>query len=253
MTDIPDNLQNSHGTGSGTQRASKFWMVQVVAVGGVFVVLSLGLWSAFRNARERALRTQCPNNLKQIGLALHAYHEQYKVLPPAYTVDANGNPLHSWRTLILPFLDQAELYKSIDLAKPWNDPANARAFASVVANYQCLLSGTPPSETTYLAIVTPQSGIRVTECRNFAEITDGLSHTLLVIEVPASRAVHWMSPLDADESLVLSIDSKMKPTHTTGSHGLMGDGSIRTIPPTMPVAQRLALISIAGNEPIDEF
>lgn len=253
MTNVPDNLQNSHGTGSGTLRTSKFWMVQVIAAVGVFVVLSLLLWPAFQKARERALRTQCPNNLKQIGLALHAYHEKYNVLPPAYTVDANGKPLHSWRTLILPFLDQAELYKSIDLAKPWNDSANARAFASVVANYQCLLSGTPPSETTYLAIVTPRSGICATECRNFAEITDGLSHTLLVIEVPASRAVHWMSPLDADESLVLSIESKMKLTHTAGSHGLMGDGSIRKLPPTMPGAQRLALISIAGNEPIDEF
>ena len=45
----------------------------------------------------------CVNNLKQIALALHNYEEVYKVLPPAYTVDAQGRPLHSWRTLILPY------------------------------------------------------------------------------------------------------------------------------------------------------
>ena len=51
----------------------------------------------------------------------------YKALPPAYTVDADGRPLHSWRTLILPYLEQEPLYQTIDLSKPWNDPANAKA------------------------------------------------------------------------------------------------------------------------------
>ena len=68
-----------------------------------------------------------PNNLKQIALALLNYEQAHHALPPAYTVDAQGRPLHSWRTLILPYLDQESLYQTIDLSKPWNDPANAKA------------------------------------------------------------------------------------------------------------------------------
>ncbi len=64
------------------------------------------LLPAVQAAREAARRVQCSNNLKQIGLALHNYNAAYKSLPPPYTVDANGQKLHSWRTLILPFIEQ---------------------------------------------------------------------------------------------------------------------------------------------------
>ena len=100
--------------------------VQVLLVLGIIVVL-LVLFLPFTSAvpRPAARRAQCTNNLKQIGLALHEYVQEYDALPPAFTVDAQGRPLHSWRTLILPFLEQEALYKTIDLSKPWNDPANA--------------------------------------------------------------------------------------------------------------------------------
>ena len=71
---------------------------------------------------------QCANNLKQIALALRNYESVYHALPPAYTVDAEGKPLHSWRTLILPYLEQQALYDKIDLSKPWDDPANKEAY-----------------------------------------------------------------------------------------------------------------------------
>src|SRR5262245_3382414 len=57
-------------------------------------------------AREPARRMQCLNNLKQIALALHNYDATYGSLPPAYIADASGKPMHSWRVLILPFLEQ---------------------------------------------------------------------------------------------------------------------------------------------------
>ncbi|MEL7264459.1 MAG: DUF1559 domain-containing protein [Planctomycetota bacterium] len=67
----------------------------------------------------------CSNNVKQIGLGLANYHASWNSFPPAYTVDANGNRLHSWRTLILPYVEQQPLYDRIDLTKPWDDPAHA--------------------------------------------------------------------------------------------------------------------------------
>ena len=66
------------------------------------------------------------------------YEQAYNALPPAYTVDANGRPLHSWRTLILPYLEQESLYQTIDLSKPWNDPANARAVETAFPSFDAL-------------------------------------------------------------------------------------------------------------------
>ncbi|MEZ6081865.1 MAG: DUF1559 domain-containing protein [Pirellulaceae bacterium] len=105
----------------------------------VIVVLLIGLLlPATRAARPAAYRMQCSNNLKQIALALRNYETSYHAFPPAATFDSSGNPLHSWRTLILPFLEQNALYDSIDLSKPWDDPANAKAYASSVPVYHCL-------------------------------------------------------------------------------------------------------------------
>ena len=78
-----------------------------VTVGGVLVALLL---PAVQAARESARRMQCSNNLKQVALAMHNYHDTYQSFPPAYTVDADGNKLHSWRTLLLPYIEQAALY-----------------------------------------------------------------------------------------------------------------------------------------------
>jgi hypothetical protein len=61
-------------------------------------------------AREAARRSQCSCNYCQILLALHNYHSQYNVFPPAYVADASGRPMHSWRVLLLPFMEQSGLY-----------------------------------------------------------------------------------------------------------------------------------------------
>src|SRR5918997_1599426 len=90
-----------------------------------------------RSSRPAGRRIRCLNNLKQIVLALHNYEQAHKALPPAYTVDATGRPLHSWRTLILPYLEQEPLYRAIDLSKPWNDPANARALETTLLVFGC--------------------------------------------------------------------------------------------------------------------
>ncbi len=100
------------------------WLV-VLAI--VFLLFSL-LLSPVERGLTPARRTQCRNNFKQIGLALHNYHDVYDAFPPAYTVDSDGNRLHSWRTLVLPYIDQANVYNTIDRSKPWNDPANASAY-----------------------------------------------------------------------------------------------------------------------------
>lgn len=230
-----------------------FTLIQLLVVLAILGVLVALLLPAQRRVRPAARRTQCKNNLKQIGLALHNYHDTYHAFPPAFTVDSDGRPLHSWRTLILPFVDQEPLYNRIDLSKPWNDPANAEAFKSQVPVYQCPGSHADVAwtHTIYMALVTANSCFRPTEPRVMSEITDDRGKTIMVIEVDVDQAVHWMSPKDASEPLVLGIGSKTKHAHTGGIHALFVDGSVKFLSEQSSAADRLAMISIAGNEPVD--
>lgn len=255
MADIPDPVLDAFGDLSKPKTSLGYRIVQVFTVLGIGLVLLAFMLPATRRAREPARRLQCMNYLKQIGLALHSYHEVYNVLPPAYTVDANGKPLHSWRTLLLPFIDQAALYETIDLSKPWNDPANAKAYATRIQVYECPSSRftEPPFKTTYLAVVTPNSSIRPGQSLQLREITDGLSNTLFVIEVPAEQAVHWMSPLDADANLVLSFAPETKLNHEGGFDALLGDGSVRFISVKTPADVRRAFMSATGGEVVGDF
>jgi len=63
-------------------------------------------WQDMEQVRANYPIEQCKNNLKQIGLAFHDYHDKFGSFPPAYTVDSNGRLLHSWRSLLLPYLAQ---------------------------------------------------------------------------------------------------------------------------------------------------
>src|SRR5688500_14949385 len=114
-----------------------FRLVELLVVVGLIGLLIACLLPNVRSSREAARRMSCANNLHQIALALHNYEDEFGCLPPAYTVDAAGKPLHSWRTLILPFAEQKVLYEKIDLAKPWDDPANQAAYEMNLSMYQC--------------------------------------------------------------------------------------------------------------------
>ena len=202
---------------------------------------------------EASHRSQCKNNLKQIGLALHNYHDRYQAFPPAYTVDADGKPLHSWRTLILPFLEQQAMYDNIDLSKPWDDPVNAEAFKSCPDFYRCPSATAPSDQTTYLAIAGSDGCLSTTHPRTFSEITDGTSNTLMVVEVPVAHAVPWMAPQDANVHLLFSFGPEPQRQHTGGLHGLLADGSVRFLRADITPATWKGLCTVAGNETLGEF
>ena len=211
-------------------------------------MIALLLPLARNGAGPAARRAQCTNNLKQIALALHNYEQAYKALPPAYTVDAKGRPLHSWRTLILPYLEQEALYKTVDLAKPWNDPANAKALETFVPVFRCPEAVGPQNTTTYLAIAGPDGCLIPEESRRLAEITDALGSTLMVIEGGEENAVPWMAPMDAGESLVMSLGPTTKLHHVGGTNASFADGSVRFLRADTPAAVRRAWMSISGND-----
>lgn len=230
-------------------------LVMVFVVGGILaVMLALFLPSVRRGGTLGAAgRIHSMNNVKNITLALHNYESRYHALPPAFTVDADGKPLHSWRTMILPYLDEKALYETIDLSKPWDDPVNAVARQATIMVYRSPVADLQPQHTTYLAIVTPDSCLRSREPRLFSDLIDPLSDTVMVMEVNATQSVEWMSPQDADESMVLAFGVGTQSAHKGGTPVGMVDGSVTFLSSELTAAQRLALISIAGGDSPGEF
>jgi type II secretory pathway pseudopilin PulG len=224
-----------------------FSVIEVVVILGIIALLLALMLPAMRSAGPAARRTQCKNNLRNIALALLNYESTYHALPPAYTLDAQGNRLHSWRTLILPFLDEQRLYKKIDLSKAWNDPANAEAFKTTVSAYHCLAADCAANQTTYLAVVASNSCLRPTQPRLLSEITVEPGKALLVIEVESQHAVDWMAPVDADEELVLGFGPKTQFPHGEGTSAAFLDGTVQLLGADMPVTERRALISVTAK------
>src|SRR5438552_18335675 len=92
---------------------------------------------AVRQSRESVRRSLCKCNLKQVGLALHNYREEFGCFPPAYVADRAGRPMHSWRVLILPFIDQADLYSKYNFDEPWDGPNNIKLLDEMPRLYKC--------------------------------------------------------------------------------------------------------------------
>ncbi len=243
---------DSSSTSRGKNRVRFILGALVGVVCSVALLIAL-LLPATRNVRPAAYRSQCANNLKHVVLALHSYQETHGSFPPACTRDSAGRPLHSWRALILPFLvEQQALYESIDFSKPWDDPANAEAYKTIPYCFRCPSTATPANFTTYLAIVAPNGGLHPKHARQFTEFTDRTSGTLMVIEVPREQAVHWMAPQDASAQLVLEFNSQTEFAHNNGTNAAFADGSVRFFLADMPEADRRAIISIAGNDGVDD-
>ena len=109
---------------SGTRRG--FTLIELLVVIAIIAILIALLLPAVQQAREAARRTQCKNNLKQIGLALHNYLDVTQVLPPGWiAVDDTGAPsAHEgtsgvgWATMILPYMGQANIYNQFNASLP---------------------------------------------------------------------------------------------------------------------------------------
>jgi len=117
-----------------------FTLIELLVVIAVIAVLVALLLPAVQQAREAARRTQCRNNMKQLGLAIHNYMEQHRFLPPGATVDlgtsSTGNN-GSWGVhgRILPFLEQGNLYRQVDLSLAWDHQMAIDGLK--IATYSC--------------------------------------------------------------------------------------------------------------------
>lgn len=128
-----------------TARRPAFTLVELLVVMAVIGILVALLLPAVQMARESARSTSCKNNLKQIGLALHSYHDLFGQLPAGWIADQpEGVPGWGWASAILPQMDQSPLNDRIRRDLPIEDLLNADARVTVIKNYLCPSDGSKP-------------------------------------------------------------------------------------------------------------
>jgi prepilin-type N-terminal cleavage/methylation domain-containing protein/prepilin-type processing-associated H-X9-DG protein len=150
-----------------------FTLIELLVVIAILAMLIALLLPAVQSAREAARRAQCMNNLKQMGLAMHNYHEAMLVLPPGYVATkpffdgaTETSPGWGWASMILPQLEQGALFSAINFSLSIQAPANGTAAGTTVAGFLC------PSDQ-YAGSTFP--------------VTDGLGGTVATV-VPSSYA-----------------------------------------------------------------
>jgi prepilin-type N-terminal cleavage/methylation domain-containing protein len=193
-------------------RRHAFTLIELLVVIAIIAILIGLLLPAVQKVREAAARMSCSNNLKQLGLAFHAYHDANKNLPPGYTATGtyvNGTtdtaPGWAWGTYILPFMEQGNLQNQFNMSLPVQ--SSGTAIQSVVKTYLCPSDIVPPgpfavtdSSWNTVCQVAPTSyaaccggGVSTTAAtgngcfyRNssvrLTDITDGTSNTVFVEE-----------------------------------------------------------------------
>ena len=202
-------------------------LLVVIALIGILIALLL---PAVQQARAAARLTQCRNNLKQIGLALHNYHDVYGVFPPGSTSDVEqggwiGDPttrhIHSWSSMLLPYLELGAIYNTIDFNYSSMDPRNREAASNTIPAFRCpSFTGTGYSRadvytrfsneyatTNYVAlggtdvghiygqntgIFKPDGTIYSLSNTKAAGVTDGLSNTVLIVETREEDMSVWI-------------------------------------------------------------
>ncbi len=200
---------------------------------------------------EAADRQRSSNNLRQLVLALHNYHDVYGRFPTDLR-DKDGKPLLSWRVQILPFIEQDALYKKFKLDEPWDSPNNKPLAQMTIKLFMSPRQKTADKRlTTYLAPLgkgfmwDDSKGVKITD------VTDGTSNTILLLEADDEAAVPWAKPGD----LTIDPEKPMKNLlghYAAGFNAAFADGSVKFFKKTLPAETLIAYLTRGGGEVIQE-
>jgi prepilin-type processing-associated H-X9-DG protein len=240
---------------SGGQRTGRAMAMTGLILGGINCVLlpvlvgvMVGLLvPAVQAARGAAERSQCMNNLRQIGLAMMNYSSVHDVFPPATTVDSEGKALLSWRVLLLPYLEEQALYEQFKLDEPWDSPNNKPLLARMPRVFRCPTFTKPGTSdvTTYQVLLGPGTIFESGEGMRPSGVNDGLSNTLLVVESQAP--IPWTQPSALTYKPRTPI-AGLGGIHSGGYNALFADGADRFLKSTVSSAVIDALATRNGGE-----
>ena len=236
----------------GVPRVLPAVLAVVVCLGAGFLLLA----SLIGRAHEAVRCAICVSNLKQFGIALQNYHDMHKCYPPAYFADADGKPTHSWRVILLPYFCDAnarEVTQAYRFDEPWNGPHNRKLADKMPSFYRCPNSPPETTDTSYVAIVGPETGWPGAKCLSIREIGDGLSNTIAVSEI-ADSGIHWMEPRDLSfNQAAQGINppvSQLSPSsnHPGGANFLFFDGAVLFLQDETSPELLRALLTANGGE-----
>lgn len=256
------------------RRKYAFTLVELLVVIAIIGLLVGLLLPAVQAAREAARKTSCKNNLRQIGIALHNYHDVKKSLPTGCIEWRGfGAPAHfrqfAWSAFLLPFLEQQNLHAKINFSVPFDAPENADAAATRLAVYECptaLERELVRGQTDYGGLFgermldrVPDDGVFLYDRRvQFRDIRDGLSQTLAVSEDVGGPDSEWINGRNVfvqsggiNDPQAWKGDNEIRSQHTGGAMLLFSDSHVDFISESIDVRVLGALITRNGGETID--
>lgn len=149
--------------------------------------------AAVQKFEQAAAVQKSANNLKQLALAMHGYHDVNNGFPPAAVCDKKGKPQLSWRVLILPYIDQVALYKQFKLDEPWDSDNNKKLIEKMPSVYAIPGKGKPgDTDTYYRVFVGNGAAFDWLMGTKLTGITDGTSNTIMAVH--AAEQVPWAEP-----------------------------------------------------------
>jgi len=220
-----------------------FTLVELLVVIAIIGILIALLLPAVQAAREAARRMQCSNNLKQLGLALHIYHDTYKVFPYAA---GGGGTYWSWSTLMLSSIEAQTTYDRIDFEYPYNAgpsndaiKANNEAMRTFLNVYQCPSAELAPGRTTYSVVVGPDMPFEAGEGKSLSDFGPNSADMILVVE--QTLAGCWMNPLREVPQAVaeegINVDDRsgsgIGSQHTGGANSGKRNGAVQFLSETI--------------------
>jgi hypothetical protein len=205
---------------------------------------------------REAAKAACKQRLKQLGKALQDYHDEHASFPPAYLVDKEGKPAHSWRVLLLPYLGRQDLYDAYRFDEPWDGPNNRKLEDQLRDVYSCPGEpNAPPWRTNYVAVVSAVTAWPGSQPVGIKYFVRGTSYTILLVEI-ANSEIHWMEPRDLRMADLVGSDSEdlgedIPGPHPGIVHCLFCDGSVTALPRTMDRRTFFTLLTLNNGVPFN--
>lgn len=203
-------------------------------------------------ARAAAQRAQQQNNMKQVLLGLHNYHDAYGHFPPAVVIEPQSKTARSWRVEILPFIEQANLYNMYKKDEPWDSETNKKVLNLMPTQYRHPSQGASTNTSIVAAygdgLLFQKDSANGTKIQ---EVLDGTSNTIAVYE--AKSEIPWTKPEEPVIDLAANKLPDLSGFDNHGSHVATADGAVRYVSKAIDLDVLKKLFTKTGGEVIEGF